>query len=218
MVLLKNMLGYDWIHLEPTKNSILAEQYCTKTETRQAGPWNQDKKPVASKIPGMLRDWQLQLLNELRDTRDDRKVIWYVDKEGGFGKSTFGIHLDDLSEGYHYFESKFPRKDLLFLLTKEKDIKAIILDIARADHQMFDYGVLEILKNGFFRNAKYEGAKCRFDPPTVIVFANFEPDKTQLSEDRWDIRHLRALKKQKKTDDEFPNHQDIDEDIFEIFD
>lgn len=187
LVLLKNMLGLHNIHLEPRKNVFAAERYCTKSETRVEGPWNQDKKPLKPKLTE-LRPWQQGLLDEMIASTDDRKVIWYVDKVGGQGKTTFGIHMNRLGQGFHYFKGKFPRKDLLYLLSKESNIKGVIIDIARSDLRDFDYGILEILKDGFVRTAKYEGALVEFDPPPVIVFSNGDPDKNELSDDRWDIR------------------------------
>jgi len=46
------------------------------------------------------------------------------------------------------------------------------------------------LKDGVVFSGKYEGGARLFPPPHVIIFANFLPDFTKLSADRWVIRTL----------------------------
>jgi len=39
---------------------------------------------------------------------------------------------------------------------------------------------------------KYQGKRIRWNSVHVLVFANFHPDVSKLSIDRWDIRELYA--------------------------
>lgn len=190
MLLLKNMLGLNWIHLEPLQNIFASSKYCTKTDTRIKGPWSEKKRPLLPIIQ-TLRPWQEALFNEIQSyTMDRRKVIWYTDKTGGSGKSTFAVHL---SREYDYivnFGGKFKRKSVYYAFGNSNNVKCVIFDIARDDYFKFDYGILEELKNGQVFIEKYESHVVNFDAPMVVVFANFEPEKNALSSDRWDLRIL----------------------------
>ena len=52
------------------------------------------------------------------------------------------------------------------------------------------YSAIESLKDGLLFSGKYEGGVKLFPPPHVVIFANFLPDMTKLSIDRWDIHTL----------------------------
>lgn len=120
-----------------------------------------------------------------------RRVIWVFDKTGGAGKSLYTSHM-------------LRRPGYLCVLGKESDIKhavanwlepekgepkelhTVIIDIPRCEHYR-GYSTIEQLKNGFMFSGKYNSKQILFDPVEVIVFANEEPDRSQLSEDRWNI-------------------------------
>lgn len=61
----------------------------------------------------------------------------------------------------------------------------IIMDIPRTLEGKIHLGTVEALKNGMLYSGKYEGGLCMFAHPHVVAFANFEPDKEDLSLDRW---------------------------------
>jgi len=52
------------------------------------------------------------------------------------------------------------------------------------------YEVIELLHNGYVCSGKYDSKSFRFAPPHVFVFANFAPDETTLSADRWKITNI----------------------------
>lgn len=56
------------------------------------------------------------------------------------------------------------------------------------------YEALEILKDGFITCTKYTGGDCWIPKLHVIVFANFKPNLTSLSMDRWNIMEIREDK------------------------
>ncbi len=69
--------------------------------------------------------------------------------------------------------------------------RGIIWDIPRSSKGNVSYATLEAVKNGLICNTKYETGVKVFNPPHVIVFANFPPDdESQLSADRWHIISL----------------------------
>jgi len=191
MVLLKNMLGFNWIHLEPLKNMFAASKYCTKGKTFVKGPWSDTKRPLLPIITE-LRPWQEALVKEIDAYQmERRKIIWYTDLEGSSGKSTFAVHLSRERGDVVTFGGKFKRKSIYYAFAGAGNVKCVIFDIARKDFWDFDYGILEELKNGQVFVEKYESHVVNFDAPMVVVFANFEPEKTGLSNDRWDLRSLK---------------------------
>ena len=192
MQLVKNMMGFNWMHLEPLKNMFAASKYCTKKETFVKGPWSDKKKPLLPIIE-LLRPWQQDLLNEINAYQmERRKVIWYTDLKGGSGKSTFATYLDREYESVATFPGVFKRKSIYYAMSNYEGKKCVVFDIAREDFFKFDYGILEELKNGMIFVEKYESHTVHFDAPMVVVFANFLPEKNALSEDRWDLRELKT--------------------------
>jgi len=136
-----------------------------------------------------LRAWQVALMNELVTTPNDRKIIWYVDEDGGKGK-TFMSRFLYANHGAAILGGR--GKDMFYAYKNEK---IVIFDLSRAatgeDGQVwdFDYEAMESIKDGLFFNTKYEsGARYREEPAHVIVFANGWPLMDKLSLDRWDIR------------------------------
>jgi len=127
--------------------------------------------------------WQSLLVERLDAGPDQRKVHWYFDAVGGTGKSYFSRHFR--------FGGRRP-----FVITggKYADIyhaydrqAVVIFDWPRSQEDTFPYAVVETFKNGYFLSTKYESTPIYFNTPHVIVFANFYPDKSKLSLDRWDI-------------------------------
>jgi len=55
-------------------------------------------------------------------------------------------------------------------------------------HQM--YSGLEMLKNGFIYDKRYNGKKLRISRPTILVFGNSLPIKGLIAPDRWKIWYL----------------------------
>lgn len=68
--------------------------------------------------------------------------------------------------------------------------QVVIFDLPRAKEEYVPYDVMESFKNGYFLSTKYECKPVRFNPPHVIIFANFHPDMTKLSYDRWEIKEI----------------------------
>jgi hypothetical protein len=187
---LKNLLGLNWIHLEPTKNIFAAEKYTQKDDSRVAGPWSETKMPLKPIIEE-LYPWQEALIKEWEQVADRRKVVWYYDPVGKRGKSTFAIHLSRLGRGYLRISGDKDRAQNVKLLRRYLDeTNVVVFDIERDDFFKFDYGILAELKNGQICDGSYKGEIMDFDSPHVIVFANYKPNLAKLSDDRWEVREF----------------------------
>ena len=68
----------------------------------------------------------------------------------------------------------------------------VIFDLPRtmADHCDHIYSMIEKFKDGCIFSVKYESRTKVFDVPHVIVFANFEPDLSKLSNDRCQVSSI----------------------------
>lgn len=138
------------------------------------------------------KPWQQEILDLIKTEPDDRTIHWVFDPKGNSGKSFLCKYLL-MTEECIIADGK---KDNVMnqvkikLVDEEKEFRVVLLDIPRSSEGYINYGVIEQLKNGFIYSGKYEGGQCIFDNVHVIVFANFLPDYTQFSEDRWNTVDL----------------------------
>lgn len=142
----------------------------------------------------MVSDWQLQILRRLF-AQSARSVLWVADSRGGTGKTFLG-HVLSACYGYDLFDGVTACRDIAWMLSKE--VKGIVFDVTRSDSSHFSYQSLESCKNGFVMSGKYQGIKRMFKSVPVIVFANFMPDTSKLSEDRWDIVECDGVSEEEK--------------------
>jgi len=134
----------------------------------------------------LLSDFQMQVVRKLHD-QSDRQVLWVSDLDGGTGKS-FLAHFLNACYDYELIDGVTRTADVAHLLSTS--FRGIVFDVTRSSAQHFNYSTLESCKNGFIMSGKYKGIKRIFNPVPVAVFANFYPDKSQLSSDRWDILEI----------------------------
>lgn len=117
---------------------------------------------------------------------DDRSILFYVDPDGGKGKTWF----------QRYMVSKFPAKVQILSVGKRDDIahaldvtKSIFLfNIPRKQMEYIQYSVFEMIKDRMIFSPKYDSTmKTLNHNPHVVVFSNEEPDLERLTEDRFTI-------------------------------
>lgn len=144
----------------------------------------------------VLRPWQQTLLNLLLTIPDPRKVIWRWDGMGNVGKSYFAKYLAVTHGALKLEPGK--KMDLAYIFA-QKPAKIVIFDLSRTTapdpetrSSPLDviYSLMESLKNGYLISTKYDSRAVMFEVPHVVVFANFPPDRTKMSDDRWDISEL----------------------------
>lgn len=132
-----------------------------------------------------LRPWQAECLQKLR-SQDDRKILWVMCEHGNSGKTWLAKYMVDTMKAFFCAGKKAD------IINAYRGESIVIYDIKRAEggQDFTSYNVLETFKDGIAFNTKYVPIMRRFKSCKVVVFANFLPDTTKLSADRWDIMNL----------------------------
>lgn len=142
-----------------------------------------------------LRTWQTELLSLVSEPPVPRRVSWWWERRGNVGKSFMARHLALHCDAVVCQMMK--KADLLHMLTKCLATKrCVVFDLTRsceAGAVSVVYEVLEMLSNGYICSGKYDSQNMWIQPLHLIVFANFEPDRSAMSEDRWDVHHIASL-------------------------
>lgn len=140
-----------------------------------------------------LRGWQSDLSDALDRPADSRTVRWIFSYNGGTGKSFMASFLASTMGALVITGGRLV--DMAYIYNYEP---IVIFDLSRTqapsegrenslDHI---YSFMESLKNGRLTSTKYDSRTKVFASPHVVVFANFPPDRTKMSEDRWNIQEL----------------------------
>lgn len=161
-------------------------------------------KVVEMKLPDSIdpntRPWQKEMLEICKKTAHPRHIYWLFDEIGLTGKSSFSNYLEDELEDdevKRWFcladvsNTKEVAHQVLTACSQGWNGHGVVVDLSRSfEHSSAVYTVLENLKNGRMTSVKYQGGRVRMAPPHVIVMANWWPDITRLSADRWKIREI----------------------------
>lgn len=181
-------------HIEVCKNLHASMTYCKKD-----GEFA-EKKPEGRKVPlpkdplegKTLRPFQKEILELLEKSGDDRTIHWFWEPSGNVGKTTLTKHImlthDAILLSGKASDCKYTVSS--WIDTNKRFPKVIVFHFARSNEQYISYEAIEAVKDGMFMNTKYECKMCLYDPPIVIIMANFEPQLDALSMDRWQIKKI----------------------------
>jgi len=111
--------------------------------------------------------------------------MWLWEPAGLEGKSYLATWLVAWRNAYLVTGGKW--QDIIYAYGDER---YVVFDLARDQVDKVPYNLMEKFKNGFAFSGKYESKSRIFPPANVVVMANFAPDESKLSADRWDIRPL----------------------------
>jgi len=129
--------------------------------------------------------WQGLCLRAVDLPPHKRRVTWYYDVEGNSGKTFLSRYLVSRGDAIRFENGR--SGDIKYAYNGER---IVIFDFSRSQEDHINYEIIETIKNGIMLNTKYECKMKVYPTPHVIVMANFEPDKSKLSFDRWDIQTL----------------------------
>ncbi len=187
---------------QAVKNLQAAKNYCQDPRKTISGPWLLGVGESSATNRELWVSWYTQqafrwypwqqdliLLSGVRPLFN-RTVLWLYDHTGGAGKTTL----------LNYLVVHHPHTMLLtgagkygkHALARHPRTTLVITTIPRSAQDYVSYSALESVKDGIFFNAFTGDAEMVFLAPGVQVwiFANFPPDQTKLSMDRWMIIDL----------------------------
>jgi len=170
--------------IERAKQVEACVKYCSKSDTRVDGPWSQGFYIPPIRI---LRPWQKKIVDDLL-VQNDRQLLWISDINGGIGKTFLAKYL---VENYNAIYINGSAKDMKCAIASwaNKDDLICIFGFPRSKDGMISYAGIEEIKDGLFFSSKYEPVMINMRSPRILILANFDPDKKEMSSDRWDIRY-----------------------------
>jgi len=144
----------------------------------------------------LLRPWQAALLDVVEEDPNPRAIHWIWENTGNVGKSWMANYLGCLKGATILTAGK--KVDMAYIYA-QKPTNIVIFDLSRTTETTEEqrkhfldgiYSLAEDLKNGRVVSTKYESKTVFFSPPHVVFFANFPPDMTKWSADRYLIQEL----------------------------
>lgn len=139
--------------------------------------------------------WQEEIKELLKTEPDERSIYWYWEPNGCEGKTALLRHICitlDKEFGTRSICVSGKSADIKLSIEKMEEKPDVVIFICpRYMEDYFSYGALEEVKDAIFFSGKYESGMCIYNPPHVIVLANFEPEINNLSKDRWKIHRIK---------------------------
>jgi len=153
------------------------------------------KSILLSEYEGVCwKPWQQAVLDVIAETPNRRKIHWIWEPTGNVGKSWLAKYI--LLTGDALLMESGKKVDMAYIFA-QKPTKTVMIDLSRTsapvdgkDYLGGMYSLCENLKNGTVMSTKYESVSVQFEVPHVIVFANWEPDYTKWSEDRYLVTRI----------------------------
>lgn len=179
-------------HLSKTSNNCIGKldpmSYTKKDYTHEEGPWTMASESLPpDMLSPVLRDWQRHLLRTL-DADPDSRHIWYAaDQSGGAGKTWMCRYLianrDALLIPYNGNVEMMANS-----LGSTHPRRIYLIDIPRCDSRQNWRKLVcfaEAVKNGIVTEMRYHFRQTLIPIPHIVIFCNFDLDRSWLSSDRW---------------------------------
>lgn len=154
-----------------------------------------DAKPasdIVCTIPN--RPWQEDILTFVNENKPDRRsVYWIHDPKGGCGKTVLARYMMANKLAYMVKQCGGSTNFATIMtsaLESGWNQNCFILDLPRSAEDHKFYGCLEEVCDGVITTTKYKGSTLVFNQPHIFVFANFLPDRSKMSADRWRIHKI----------------------------
>lgn len=181
------------IHWEPTKNSKAAEAYCIKEKTSLGERWTHEKIDMFKRTKSKFDEIKPreEIIKIITKEPDNRTINWIWSEKGAVGKTSTAAYIENHYNGVCIANGKGADiKNQAITHLEENDLDLLIINIPRVNENYVSYPAIEEIKDGLIYSGKYEGGFANIEHPHVIILANFEPDISKLSEDRWNIINL----------------------------
>lgn len=168
------------------------------TSERLAGPWTD--KDIVRPPPALTRQlkifmdrplyhWQSEM-EEYAKFYSCRKIHYIYDPHYDSGKSIFAEYLEykGLADEVPMMGGLNQTEDIMQFVMCQPTSSCYIFDMPAAmkkDKMAQFYSAIEMLKNGFLYDKRYNGKKRRIDRPTILVFSNQLMIRNLLDDRRW---------------------------------
>lgn len=176
-------------------NSLAGIKYCLKEGLRNIHKNIKIPKPLIKMTYDKLREEQKQIADLFTEDEDPlfgRKIYWFWETAGCWGKSILATYMIDQMDA---FECAGKGNDIFcgitsYIEANDEGPGIIIYDVPRSNLKYINYGALEKVKDGKFFSGKYESKPVRFNRPHIICLANEPPNLDGVSLDRWIVKKL----------------------------
>jgi len=184
------------IHWETTNNAKAADAYACKEDTRTGEIYTHEKTKLFKRTKSKFDDLKpLKCINDIvLQEPDNRTINWIWSNEGGVGKTSTAAYLQRNHEGVCVANGKGADiKMSVINHLEENELDVLIITVPRTAEGYVSYSAIEEIKDGLIFSGKYEGGFANIEHPHVIVMANFMPDVSALSADRWNIVEVKKI-------------------------
>lgn len=170
---------HERVHWEIAKKVREANfKYCTEDgDYIQHGFETKQLKTITE-----LRPWQQDIEDLILTEPDDRKIYWFWEPNGNFGKTAL---IKYLLVKYNFIQFTRATKSADILTCADPKYSVYLFDFARCQEGFAPWIALEQLKDGLVSDSKLKKTTRNIimNPPHIIIFANWEPER-KLSKDR----------------------------------
>lgn len=149
------------------------------------------KRPLEILREDQLYMWQKSALDKIKEKPDKRSIYWFWENEGCKGKTEF---CKFLAHNYGAVLIDGKKNDILYVAS-ENDSDIYIANFSRSLEGFVSYDSIEKLKDGFYMSGKYESKSIVRNCPHIFVFANWKPEISTMSKDRWIITKIGKIEK-----------------------
>jgi len=170
----------------PCRNEEALIEYCGKGED----VWSYGL-PVPIRIIKNLYPWQKEIEDLYFTEPHDTNIYWFWESKGNVGKSSFCKYMFVKHKAMVVRGGKLADIMNIVFNTNMDICRMMIFDLPRGTGGNISYTSLEAIKDGLITNTKYETGAKAFNPPHVVVFANFPPERTdRISDHKWIITEI----------------------------
>jgi len=179
------------IHWEKAKGDLKQNlTYCSKDGSYNCiDVWNKYLVPI--KCIDKLFLWQQKIEADIILEPDGRTIKWIWDRDGNTGKSSFCKYMY-IKHGVPTIQGGKMSDIINIIYNLDMHVvRMVLIDIPRCNENKVSYSAIECILNGMITNTKFETGLKVFNPPHIVVLANFPPREEKLSADRWKIYKIK---------------------------
>lgn len=150
--------------------------------------WEAKPKEKRIRKEFVFRPWQKEIFDILQKKPNNRSIMWIRDLIGGAGKSEFTKWMHEEKHGLllrQFGKLSDISSTIAAAVEGDWNQRIVMADLPRKFEEREVYTALEYIKDGSVTTSKWVGKTVTFDSPHVLVTANFWPDLTSMSLDRW---------------------------------